>query len=649
MKTKLQWLLLAATFGSTAYGQISNSNAPDPSAALHVAAANKGLLIPQVALTSTAVALPIVNPAQSLLVYNTNTVAGGIQPGYYFWKGTPGAWVPFTATTTNLLSTDVNNLTSTVNGVTATTPIINSNILAAPAGKLKSTLNGIVSGEVDLNTFGKTYTALDPAVNNATAPLVISGKQMTAHSKSPLWNANQFLGRNLATTPVPATGNVLQYNGTAWAPAAPTTGWGLSGNAATTTDFIGTTNDNPFIIKTGTTTTEKVRVTKDGYVGIGTVLPTAPLQFGNTLGRKAVLYATQNNDHEYYGLGMVSNMFINQVNSSSATFGWFAGKSATESTELMRLTGAGKLGIGATPSYMLDVKLPTAQGYVSRMYNTEVAPATAKIFSTYFRSNTSTTELQGVWLGMQSNHGLALMTNDDPRLVITAAGNVGIATNNAPTAKLDVNGTVRIRTLGTGLATDNIVTTDTNGNLRKIAASTVGKTYTEATGVSSGTDAFVVNNTANTLQVNNTAPVWNASQLHGKAISSTLPTINGQVLTYNGSQWVPQHPSDNNTFKIITGYVRVRHNTNTILGTTGVGYSVTPLSNGNYQINFTTPFTGIPAITANVVEDQAGYHLSTLDNCLIKTVTLNNAIIVTGDDRGAPAGRSFSFMAVLQK
>ena len=644
-------LLLLLLLGSpmTIQAQLSTTNTPDPSAALDIVATDKGVLIPQVALTNTAVAAPITSPAQSLLVYNTNAVAGGIQPGYYFWKGTPGAWTPLVPATTNVLSSSGNTLTATVNGITSTAPIINSNTLLAPSGKLKSTVNGVASAEVDLNTFGKTYTALNPAVTNATVPLAFTGTQITAHSRSPLWNVNQLLGRNLATTPAPTTGNVLQYNGTAWAPAAATTaGWGLSGNDATTAQFIGTTNDTPFIIKTGTTTTEKLRVTKDGFIGIGTTTPTAPLQFGNTIGRKVVLYDTKNNNHEYYGLGIANNIFVNQVNSSSANFGWFAGKSATESTELLRLTGAGKLGIGATPSYMLDVKLNVAQGYASRMYNTEIAPEPAKIFSTYFRSNTDADALQGAWIGTQSSHGLALMTDDKPRLIITAGSNVGIGPDKDPTTQLDVQGTMRIRTLATGVAADQLVTTDTNGNLHKIAATTIGKIYTEIAGVATGTDAFVVNNTANTLQVNHATPVWNANQLRGKAISSTLPTIDGQVLTYNGSQWAPQLPADNDSFKIITGYVKVEHGTATVISIVGVGFTVTPIYNGYYQINFTTPFTATPAVTANILQDQT-YVLPTRENCLIKEIKTNSAVIITGDASGTRQGRSFNFMAVLQK
>ena len=57
----------------------------------------------------------------------------------------------------------------------------------------------------------------------------------------------------------------------------------------------------------------------------------------------------------------------------------------------------------------------------------------------------------------------------DQNLIFTDAANnrLGIGTN-APTAKLDVNGQTRIRTVPSGLTTDSILTVDANGNIRSI-------------------------------------------------------------------------------------------------------------------------------------------------------------------------------------
>jgi hypothetical protein len=67
---------------------------PAASAKLDITDANRGLLIPRVALTGTTVAAPVTAPAISLLVYNTNTAAD-VTPGFYYWNG--AAWVRFAA------------------------------------------------------------------------------------------------------------------------------------------------------------------------------------------------------------------------------------------------------------------------------------------------------------------------------------------------------------------------------------------------------------------------------------------------------------------------------------------------------------------------------------------------------------------------
>jgi len=67
-----------------------DGSTPDNSAMLHVKSANKGLLIPQIALTGVNDATTIATPATSLLVYNT-TDGSGLTPGYYYNSGTPAS------------------------------------------------------------------------------------------------------------------------------------------------------------------------------------------------------------------------------------------------------------------------------------------------------------------------------------------------------------------------------------------------------------------------------------------------------------------------------------------------------------------------------------------------------------------------------
>jgi hypothetical protein len=70
------------------------TSTPHASARLHVYDTQRGVLIPNVALTAQNSSSPITSPAVSLLVYNTATAGAGanaVSPGYYYWNGT--RWV----------------------------------------------------------------------------------------------------------------------------------------------------------------------------------------------------------------------------------------------------------------------------------------------------------------------------------------------------------------------------------------------------------------------------------------------------------------------------------------------------------------------------------------------------------------------------
>jgi hypothetical protein len=66
----------------------------------------------------------------------------------------------------------------------------------------------------------------------------------------------------------PTSGQVLQYNGSAWTPTTLATPWSLSGNAGTTAShFIGTTDNVPFRIRTNNTV--KAIFTESGQLLVG--------------------------------------------------------------------------------------------------------------------------------------------------------------------------------------------------------------------------------------------------------------------------------------------------------------------------------------------------------------------------------------------
>lgn len=107
-------------------------------------------------------------------------------------------------------------------------------------------------------------------------------------------------------------------------------------------------NDNQFTI------------TRQGLIGIGTV-PNAQFQLSNTLSnRKIVLWENANNDHQFYGFGINSSVLRYQI-PTSADHIFYSGVNTTSSTELMRITSTGRVGIRA-PSGTVRGNLHVSNG-----------------------------------------------------------------------------------------------------------------------------------------------------------------------------------------------------------------------------------------------------------------------------------------------
>ena len=85
-----------------------NGATPDASALLDIDAsalpanAQRGLLIPRMALTAANVSAPVALPTTSLIIYNTATAGvapNNVSPGFYYWNGV--AWLRFGTGTTD--------------------------------------------------------------------------------------------------------------------------------------------------------------------------------------------------------------------------------------------------------------------------------------------------------------------------------------------------------------------------------------------------------------------------------------------------------------------------------------------------------------------------------------------------------------------
>ena len=182
MKTT-NYLLLSLLVTTSAFSQNvainSTGAAANPAAALDVNIANKGILIPSVALTSTTVWAPVTGAATgSLMVYNTATagiIPNNVTPGYYYWNPAVPRWERVLAGANNYWITGasaagVNNVTAT--GFLGTTSNNHIDLVT----------NGVVRGRLsNLGEFfiGTTATALVGdlmnGVSNVTFPWAING------------------------------------------------------------------------------------------------------------------------------------------------------------------------------------------------------------------------------------------------------------------------------------------------------------------------------------------------------------------------------------------------------------------------------------------------------------------------------------------
>ncbi|WP_312392719.1 hypothetical protein [Chryseobacterium sp.] len=78
-KLNKHFSFIGLLFASILYSQIGIGTInPHPSAALELASANKGLILPQAALISKTDILTIPNPATGLVIYNTNNSAASV-------------------------------------------------------------------------------------------------------------------------------------------------------------------------------------------------------------------------------------------------------------------------------------------------------------------------------------------------------------------------------------------------------------------------------------------------------------------------------------------------------------------------------------------------------------------------------------------
>jgi hypothetical protein len=121
--------------------------------------------------------------------------------------------------------------------------------------------------------------------------------------------------------------------------------------------YFGTdNNDNLNIFKYGggniflqaTNLENPITINASNFVGIRTLTPNAELQFGDTYANNKIVLHNNfpNNEHNFYGFGVNSDVLRYQVPKASTDHVFYSGNTAgTASVELMRITGDGFVGI----------------------------------------------------------------------------------------------------------------------------------------------------------------------------------------------------------------------------------------------------------------------------------------------------------------
>ena len=201
---------------------------------------------------------------------------------------------------------------------------------------------------------------------------------------------------------------------------------------------------------------ERMRVTSEGNVGIGTTAPEYGLHLGSNIAPKSLAFTIDNATQsgiiwKYIGQSKINAKISSVGNGAYANKGiaFYTTDSAdtiTDAVERMRITEGGNVGIGTASPGTIKLYVETnAANYAQYIYNPHAS---------------------GNGLGIQaaidsSHYALNVVTgNNNPLFMVRGDGNVGIGTTG-PNQKLDVAGTIR----QSGCITAGTLSANTSGDI----------------------------------------------------------------------------------------------------------------------------------------------------------------------------------------
>ncbi len=178
-----------------------------------------------------------------------------------------------------------------------------------------------------------------------------------------------------------------------------------------------------------------------GNVGIGNLLPNAPLEFGPTALKRTIVFSGANNDHQFNGFGVNLTGFGTEMSyqARDAAFTahtFYAGINATTSKQLFQIKGNGQVSMGDGPNARLHF---ANQDYNRKIVLYEGTPNSDHNFYGFgvnngvlrYQVNVASND-HAFYVGSSVSSSIELFR-------IKGTGNVGVG-QSTPLSKFEVNG-----------------------------------------------------------------------------------------------------------------------------------------------------------------------------------------------------------------